>query len=75
MNFKKEPWRLVVGLASIVYIVYMWVNKDLLSDLTQIPVDGALPMAVTSIAVTIAKFALLAGAVLVIKLIANKVKK
>ena len=75
MNFKKDPWRLVVGLAAIGYIVYMWVDKGLLSSVTQIPADQALPMAATSIAVTIAKVALLAGAVLVIKLIASKSKK
>ena len=75
MNFKKEPWRLVVGLAAIAYIVYMWVEKGLLSSLTQIPAEHALPIALTSTAVTIAKVALLAGAVFVIKLIASKMKK
>ena len=75
MNFKKEPWRLVVGLAAIAYIVYMWVEKVLLSSLTQIPAEHALPIALTSTAVTIAKVALLAGAVFVIKLIASKMKK
>ena len=75
MNFKKEPWRLVVGIAAIAYIVYMWVDKDLLSAFSGISAEQALPMAATSAAVTIAKVLLLAGAVLVIKLIANKLKK
>lgn len=75
MNFKKEPWRLVVGIAAIAYIVYMWIDKDLLSSFSQIPSEQALPIAATSAVVTIAKIALLAGAVLVIKLIAGKMKK
>lgn len=75
MSFKKEPWRLVVGIAAIAYIVYMWIDKDLLSSFSQIPSEQALPIAATSAVVTIAKIALLAGAVLVIKLIAGKMKK
>ena len=75
MNFKQEPWRLIVGLAAVAYIVYMWIDKGLLSTVSQIPAEQALPMAATSIAVTVAKVALLAGSVLVIKLIASKMKK
>lgn len=75
MNFKKEPWRLVVGIVAIAYIVYMWIDKDLLSSFSQIPAEQALPIAATSTMVTIAKITLLAGAVLVIKLLANKLKK
>ena len=75
MNFKREPWRLIVGLAAVAYIVYMWIDKGLLSTVSQIPAEQALPMAATSIAVTVAKVALLAGSVLVIKLIASKMKK
>ena len=75
MNFKKETWRLVVGIAAIAYIVYMWIDKDLLSGIAQIPADQALPIAATSAVVTIAKFTLIAVAVLVIKVITNKLKK
>ena len=75
MNFKKEPWRLVVGIAAIAYIVYMWIDKDLLSAFSGISAEQALPVAVTSAAVTITKVLLLAGAVLGIKFIADKLKK
>ena len=28
---KKEPWRIIVGIIAIAYIVYVWVEKDIIT--------------------------------------------
>lgn len=71
---KKEPWRLIVGLIAIAYIAYMWVEKDIFSSLTAVSGDRALPMALTSIAVTFTKIAVMAGIILLTKWLVGKVK-
>lgn len=67
MNNKKAPWRILVGIAAIAYIIYMWVDKDLLSLYAGIPTGQLLPMAATSTAVTLVKVGILAAAVCIIK--------
>ncbi len=71
---KKEPWRLIVGIIAIAYIVYMWVEKDIFSSLTAISGEQALPIAATSMAVTFAKVAVMAAIIFVIKWLTGKGK-
>lgn len=28
-NQKKEPWRIIVAIISIAFIIYMWIEKDI----------------------------------------------
>lgn len=28
---KKEPWRIIVAILSIVFIIYMWAEKDIVA--------------------------------------------
>ena len=72
---KKEPWRYAVAAIAVIYIIYMWAEKDLISVYGNLPSDQILPMAVTSVAVTLAKVALLAGAVFLVKWLAGKFRK
>ena len=30
-NKKKEPWRIIAGIAAAAFIVYMWDEKDVVS--------------------------------------------
>lgn len=71
---KKEPWRLLVGIIAIAYIVYTWVEKDIFTSLTAVSGDQALPMAATSIAVTFAKVAIMAAIIFVVKWLTGKGK-
>ena len=60
---KREPWRIVVGILVIAFIVYMWVEKDIASTYTALPKEQLLPMVVTNVAVTMLKVLVFAGIV------------
>ena len=72
---KKVPWRWIVGLLSILYILFLWLKKDVLAMYTTIPQEQILPLAVTTIAVSLIKVVALAGMVLLVKWIFGKMKK
>ena len=63
MNHKKqkEPWRYIVSGIAFAYIVYMWIEKDVLSTLTTIPAEQTLPIIIISIFTTLLKVALYGG--------------
>ena len=69
---KKEPWRIIVAIISIVFIIYMWVEKDILAIYSSMPAEQALPLAVTTVAVSLLKVAMLTVGILVVKWIAGK---
>lgn len=69
---KIEPWRILVGLLAIGYIMYMWVKKDIVAIYTTMPQEQIAPMIATTIAVSLLKVAALAGGVLLIKWIGGK---
>lgn len=72
---KKEPWRIVVGVIAIGYIIFTWVQKDVLQLYSSMPAEQALPMIVTTVAVSLLKVALLAGAIFLVKWLVGKFKK
>lgn len=72
---KKEPWRIVVAIISIMFIIYMWVEKDIVAIYSSMPAEQALPLAVTTIAVSLVKVGLLTVGILLIKWIVGKFKK
>ena len=72
---KKEPWRIIVGIISIAYIVYMWAEEDIITTYTTMPKEQAVPLIVTTILVSLIKVAAIAGGILLIKWIANRIKK
>ena len=69
---KKEPWRWIVFGLSVAYILYMFISK---SGGGSLPSGELLPMAVTGIAVTAVKVALIAGGILLLRWLASKLKK
>lgn len=76
MNEKKrEPWRIVVFIIAAAYIVYMWVEKDIVAIYSSMPPEQALPLAVTTVVVSLIKVALIAGGILLVKWIAGKIRK
>ena len=72
---KKEPWRIVVATIAIMYIIYMWVEKDVLAIYNSMPAEQALPLIVTTIAVTLIKVGVLTVGILFIKWIVGRLKK
>ena len=70
----KKRWRYVVSGLSVAYIVFLWVRKDIGGIRASIPAEELLPVAVTSIAVTVLKVALIAGGVVLLKRILSKRK-
>ena len=74
-NSKKEPWRIVVGVLAIAWIVFMWVKKDIVSIYSTMPKEQVLPLIATTLAVSLLKVAVLAGAILLIKWVIGKWKK
>ena len=74
-NWKNEPWRLVVGILAIVYIIYMWAEKDVAAIYSSLPAEEALPLAVTTVVVSLVKVAVLTVGILLIKWIIGKFRK
>ena len=72
---KKEPWRIIVAIISIAFIIYMWIEKDIVAIYSSMPAEQALPLAVTTVAVSLFKVALMTAGILLVKWIVGKFKK
>lgn len=72
---KKEPWRIILCIISVLFILFMWIKKDIVSIYTTMPEEQVLPLIVTTIAVSLVKVIAIAGGILLIKLIAGKIGK
>ena len=72
---KKEPWRIVVGVISIAYIAYMWISKDVMAIYETMPEDQYFSLIATTVLVSLAKVAAIAGAILLIKWIVDRTKQ
>ena len=67
-----KPLRIIIFVAAAIWIVAMWVKKDIAATLAAVPVEAAVPMIATSLAVTLVKVALLSVAILLVKWLAEK---
>ncbi len=56
-NHKKEPWRIIVAVIAAVFIVVMWVKKDIASAIEAMPKDQLVPVILTTVAVSLLKVA------------------
>ena len=72
---KTEPWRIVVFILAIAFIVFMWVKKDVAAIYATMPEEDIAPIIVTAIAVSLLKVAAIAGVVLLVKWIIAKSKR
>ncbi len=71
---KKEPWRIIVGLISLAFIVYLWIDKDMMAIYTTMPKEQAVPLITTTVVVSLIKITAIAGGVLLIKWVIGKIK-
>lgn len=74
-NKKKEPWRIIVAIISIAYIIYMWVSKNVAGIYATLPAEQMIPLVVTNVVVTLVKVAGIALVILAVKWGASKFKR
>ena len=65
---------MIVGIISIVLIVYMWIEKDIMTIYATMPEEQVVPLIATTITVSLIKVAAIAGGILLIKWMIRKVK-
>ena len=68
-----KPLRIIMFVAAVIWIVAMWVKKDIAATLAAVPAEAAVPVIATSLAVTLVKVALLLVAILLVKWLAGKI--
>lgn len=71
----KEPWKIIVFIISVLFIVFMWVKKDIMTIYTTMPEGQVVPLIATTVAVSLMKVTAIAGGILLVKWIAGKIKK
>ena len=74
-NKKIEPWRIVVAILSIGFIIYMWTTKNITEIYGDLPAEQLLPLIVTNMVVSLIKVAGMTGAILLIKWLVAKFKR
>lgn len=71
----KKPRRIALAIFSVIVIIIMWTEKDVLGLWSGLTIEDAVPMVITNLAVTALKIALLAGGIYLIKTVFAKIKK
>lgn len=74
MKNKKEHWRIIVAIISVLFIVFMWVKNDIVDVYSTMPKEQIIPFIATTIVVTLVKVGGIALVVFLIKLIISKIK-
>ena len=74
-QLKKEPWRIIVGVAAIVYIIFLWVKKDIAGIYGSLAPAQLTPLLLTTLAVSLAKVAALTGGILLLKWLIKKIQE
>lgn len=74
MKKNKELWRIIVAIISVLFIVFMWVKKDIVNIYSTMPKEQIVPFIATTIVVTLVKVSGIALVVFLIKLIISKIK-
>lgn len=71
---KKEPWRIIVGILSILFIVFMWVKNDITTIYSSMPKEQVAPLIITTFIVTLIKVVGIAFVIFFMKWIIDKIK-
>ena len=74
-NKKIDLWRIILFTVAVVVIIFLWVKKDIAQIYATVPKDEILPLAATTIAVSLLKVLGLIVAGLVIKWVIDRRKK
>lgn len=71
---KKELWRVVLAIISVIFIIFMWVKKDIAAIYSTVPKEHLASIIITTIAVTLIKVIGITVVILLIKWIVSKIK-
>ena len=74
MKKKKESWRIIVAIISVLFIIFMWVKNDIITIYSMMPKEQIVPLIATTIIVTLVKVCGIALAIFLIKFIISKIK-
>ena len=74
MKKKKEPWKIVLAIISIIFIVFMWIKKDIVTIYSAMPKEQIVPLVLTTIIVTLVKVIGIVVTILLIKWIVVRTK-
>lgn len=75
-NKKKiEPWRIIVFIIAVIFIIFMWIKNDIIQIYATMPQEQILPLIITTILVSLFKVAGIAVAVLLLKWLIGKFTK
>lgn len=73
-SIERKPRRIAVAILSVIVIAIMWINKDVLGLWSGISSEDILPLLMTNGLVMLAKIAVLAGGIYLIKTVFAKIK-
>ncbi len=71
---KKEPWRIIVAIIAVAFIIFMWLKKDIGAIYSTMPTEQIAPLIATTVFVTLIKIGSIAGVFFIIKWIISKIK-
>ena len=74
-NQRKEPWRIVIFIISVLFIAFMWSTRDISDIYATTPRDQAVPLIATTIFVSLIKISVITGGVWLIKWVSGKIRK
>ena len=72
---KKETWRIVAFIISVIFIIFMLIKKDIAAIYSTMPKEQIAPMLATTVAVSLIKVGAIAGVVFLLKWLFGKIKK
>ena len=72
---KNEPYRIIVFVIAVAFIIFMWVKKDIAKIYATMPSEQNAPLIVTTIVVSLLRVVEIAGAIFLIKWILGKIKR
>lgn len=68
---KKEPWRIVIFAVAVIYIIGMWVKKDVGAIFSGMG-ENAFSVLIMTIGINVLKVLLFTGVILLVKWILSK---
>ena len=72
---KKESWRILIFVIAVLWILFMWMKKDIMTIYTTMSKEQIAPLIATTVAVTLLKVAAIAVGLFLIKWIVSKIQK
>lgn len=75
MKKKIQPWRIVAFILSLLFILFMWVRKDIIEIYKTMPSEQIAPLILTTVAVSLLKVGVIVGVILLIRWLIQRVNR